>query len=398
MNRTPRRAPVVASDGARIAADHLRRPQSSRLALLIVLAVVAPALRADDGAAASGDAGWQIETNVSYDALALINALGGDPFYVDPYIADLMYLRRSLDDGAIAAAERLLRTKERFGFVQSAFTSMLASGVEVTSLEDLIGWFERPSAVMEAYRGTPWWRWYHAPLFRLFVRRDTVTVLRGLAAGGFDAYWEERLQPRLDERAATLAAESTGWHVRSIVETRLGHPIDPGPIRVILVYFGRPHAYRVQGNAFVTAAAYPTATIAANAIHELFHPPVDWSDPAMRDLLRQLRESDLISTAYERHDRSYGYNYWEGYIEESIVRFLEQLAAEALGFATRDAAPRWREDDGGMHVFAAILTARARETGYDRSDEDVTAFLTREFVARAPDEAELMRLYRAGTR
>lgn len=77
------------------------------------------------------------------------------------------------------------------------------------------------------------------------------------------------------------------------------------------------------------------------------------------------------------HNPSFGYNSLEGYLEENCVRALDQVATEKLGVAA-DARRRWKEEDDGIHVFAAALYAVMQEQHYLSRPEPFRDFLLRQ--------------------
>jgi hypothetical protein len=54
------------------------------------------------------------------------------------------------------------------------------------------------------------------------------------------------------------------------------------------------------------------------------------------------------------HDPAFGYNSFEGVLNEDSTSALDQIVSERLGFA-RDPAERWQSVDDGMHMLAAAL-------------------------------------------
>jgi hypothetical protein len=56
----------------------------------------------------------------------------------------------------------------------------------------------------------------------------------------------------------------------------------------------------------------------------------------------------------EEHDPSFGYNTFDGLIEEDCVQALDQLVGEQLGIAA-EPRQRWKNSDNGLHVFAVAL-------------------------------------------
>ena len=340
---------------------------------------------------------WSFEPSVAYDALSFINGLSGDPFYAPYYGNSVRRFDARLSDPARRSFARLARRKQRYGFIYSAFTTMLASTASPSDMKELADYFSRPGEVMRAYRRTEYYRPIHGALFRFGVARDSVRVVRGLDKAGFEAYWRERKLPLIEERIAELREASATWDIVPEIERRLGEPVDGESVQVYVLAFGQPHAVKLAGNRLLVDLSYSDEIIAQNAIHELMHPPVDWSEPDMRALVDRLEASPLVRRSFDGRDPAFGYNQFQGYIEESIVRVLEQRIAEGLGLASRAGEDRWRHDDGGMHVFAAVLYALTDEEGYMASDEPIDEFLVRHFVDGDVTEERLVALWERGT-
>ena len=340
---------------------------------------------------------WEFVPSVTYDALNLMNGLAEDPFYAVYYGNSVRRFRGMLNDGALAAMGRLDGTKRFFGFVLSAFTTMAASTGPHATLLETADYFDRPEEVVRGLEATPNHRPIHGTLFTLFVGADTSRVLRGLDSAGFVEDWEARKLPLIESRIAELEAASQNWNVLPEVEKRLGRPTAEATIRVHVLAYAQPHAVKLAGNNVVVDMAYPDELVVMNAIHELFHPPVDFQSPSIRELVLRLHRSSVIKNAFDNRGRQYGYNQFEGYVEENIVRALEHQIATHLGITDRSAAARWRSDDDGMHVLAAVLHEMMEEQEYMLSDESVASFLTRNFLDSEISEEEIERLYLAGT-
>jgi hypothetical protein len=63
------------------------------------------------------------------------------------------------------------------------------------------------------------------------------------------------------------------------------------------------------------------------------------------------------------HDPAFGYNSFEGVLNEDSTSALDQIVSERLGFA-RDPAERWQTVDDGMHMLAAALYQLMQEDGF----------------------------------
>ena len=84
------------------------------------------------------------------------------------------------------------------------------------------------------------------------------------------------------------------------------------------------------------------------------------------NLFSQLTDEKLSSMVFN-HNPAFGYNSFEGFIEEDWVQALEQLISEKLN-VTKPAEHRWKQSDDGMHVSAVTLYSLS-EKKYDHKRE-----------------------------
>lgn len=138
-----------------------------------------------------------------------------------------------------------------------------------------------------------------------------------------------------------------------------GRTFDP-EIRIVLLQFSKPHGIKVQGQTFLQAVDYDTATTVRIAAHEMLHPPFPMKGPAAKAALAVLAKDPLIPRIVRDHDPRWGYTTLEGYLNEDMVQALDQLISERLGVG-RNPADRWRQSDDGMHVLAAGLYGLLRQ-------------------------------------
>ena len=96
----------------------------------------------------------------------------------------------------------------------------------------------------------------------------------------------------------------------------------------------------------------------------------------LRAALKALEGDAFLMGVIRRHDPSFGYNSFDSFVEEDCVRALEQVIGERLRIG-RDARRRWKEEDGGMHVLAAVIYGLMRQENYDGSREPFRDFLLR---------------------
>ena len=84
----------------------------------------------------------------------------------------------------------------------------------------------------------------------------------------------------------------------------------------------------------------------------------------------------FVRDKVHNHNPAFGYNSFEGLIEEDCVQALEQIINEKLEVEV-EAHKRWKENDGGMHVFAVALYSVMKEESFDGTRESFRDFLIR---------------------
>jgi hypothetical protein len=92
--------------------------------------------------------------------------------------------------------------------------------------------------------------------------------------------------------------------------------------------------------------------------------------------LNLLKEDGFLMDKVLNHNPAFGYNSFEGFVEEDCVQALEQVVNERLGIAV-EARKRWKESDDGMHVFSVALYSMMKEENYNQKGETFQDFLTR---------------------
>ena len=163
----------------------------------------------------------------------------------------------------------------------------------------------------------------------------------------------------------------------SEVEDHLGFALPSNKITVYVLYYTQPHGIKVTGMRFLTDLEWPIKIVARNAAHEMMHPPYDLkNDKELAGQLYTLKNDGFIMDKVDHHDRSFGYNTFEGLIEEDSVQAVEQLIDEKLKIEN-DARERWKENDGGIHVFAVALYSLMKEAKFPQDHETFREFLIR---------------------
>jgi hypothetical protein len=307
------------------------------------------------------DTYWQLKPSLKYDTLCLLNALSGDPYYLEYYQAEYNHFHPLFTPEEQAAFVELKHViKDEGHGIVSAKLALYYSVVDDETVPEMIR-TARDSAAMEgALRKTSYWSaegWQNYEVARPALE----IALRALDRVGFPAYWTANAKPKIEKRIAELAPELPKYNIIPVIESYLGFPLPSHTITVYLLSYSEPHGIRITGLRFLTHVSYPFRILLHNAIHEPMHPPYRADDPRVREAIDLLARDPLVVDKVQHHDPSFGYNTTSGYIEEDSVQALEQLVSEKFGVA-RDACKYWQEQDGGMHVLAVALY-----TGYKQA-------------------------------
>jgi hypothetical protein len=148
-------------------------------------------------------------------------------------------------------------------------------------------------------------------------------------------------------------------------------------LTVYILNFSQPHGIRVTGLRFLTDAAYPFRIVLRNAVHEPMHPPYKLArDAELKKVLDTLRADAFLMDKINNHNPGFGYNSFEGFIEEDCVQAFEQIINEKFQVEV-EAHKRWQQNDNGMHVFAVALYSMMKEENFAAGREPFRDFLMR---------------------
>jgi hypothetical protein len=326
---------------------------------------------------AHGKTDWQVTPSFKFDALCFINVLTGDEFYKRFYgdeYARFAPLLTPATRAALAGLKRKLRDENKV--IITAFLSLYFSATDDRTLDEMLLTLDRSELMKNNLKRTVY---FSEGGWRLFqsVRKELKTILAWLKETGFADYWAQHVLPRLTQKAADVERELFDYDVVTEVEGHTGLALPSNKITVYMLYFARPHGIRVTGSRFITDVSYPFQEVLRNAVHEMLHPPFDLSrDGELRVALQALKADSFLTGVIRNHNPSFGYNSFEGFVEEDCVRALDQLIGERLKIG-RDARRRWKEEDDGIHVFAAVMYDLMRRENYHGSHETFREFLLR---------------------
>jgi hypothetical protein len=297
---------------------------------------------------------WELKPSLKYDALCLLNALSGDPFYLKYYQREYDYFHPLfLPDEQVAFNQLKRVIKDQRGGIVSATLTLYYSAVDDETLPEMIRTAHDSSTMKAALQKTPYWipeAWRNYEEARPALE----IALRALDRVGFAAYWEQVAKPKIEKRIAELSPELPKFDVIPVIEKYVGLPLPSHTINVYLLAYSEPHGIRVTGLSFLTHISYPFTIVLRNAIHESMHPPYRADDPTVRHAIELLGRDALILDKVAHHDPAFGYNSAQGLIEEDSVEALEQIVSEEFGVG-RNPRIYWYSQDGGMHLLAPAI-------------------------------------------
>ena len=340
--------------------------------LLLVQSVVA-------GAFHTTTTDWDVRPSLKYDAVCVLNVLSGDPYYLYYYQADYDRLSKQLRPEELAVFANLKRRiKDEHGGIISAQLALYFSAVDAESLDDLIKVVDDSSAMQGNLKATPY---YDEASWKVYEesRPDLKAAFLALKRIHFESDWQTESRPKVEQAIKAISGDLPKYNVVPAVESVLGSSRPTNRITVYLLYYSQPHGIKITGTQFLTHYSYPFRIVLRNAIHEMMHPPYDLAhDPELRRDIDSLRSDTFVMDKVEHHEKSFGYNTLDGLVEEDCVQALEELLAERFGMG-HDTREYWREQDGGIHVFAVAIYSLMKGRHFDSNQEPFSVFLKRMF-------------------
>ncbi len=335
---------------------------------------------------------WVVSPSLKYDALCSLDMLSGDPFYLKFYRDDYNRLATRLtpqEKNEFVTIKRIIKDKNK-GIV-SADLALILSVEPGDMLDDILIALDKPNEIRERLRATPY---YSEPNFLEFmqVRPHLIAAIRALKRIGFDDDWNQHVRPQILARMSHLQPELSRYNIVPLQERVLGHRLPDNHIQVYLLYYSEPHGIKITGTRFLTHVSYPFDIVLHNAVHEMMHPPYSLDDPKTHEAVEALRHDPFLMDKVLHHNPSFGYNEFEGFVEEDCVQALEQSITQSLGLKD-DEQEYWRIQDAGVHVLAIALYELMAH-GQFHAGESFSAFFQRMVFTGELSNQRLIELHR----
>jgi hypothetical protein len=322
----------------------------------------------DNGGKQSGEqhttTKWELKPSLKYDALCVLNALSGDPYYLSYYQAEFDHFNSLVTPQERDSFRRLKAIyKDEAGGIISGALALYFSVTPDETLEEMIATTRDSSRVRTALMKTPYWSedsWAVSEKARPHLE----VALKALQRVGFAEYWAKNARPRIEKRIAELSADLPKYNIVPAIEEKLGKPLSSNRITVYLLAYSEPHGIKIAGTRFITHVSYPFGIVLHNAVHEMMHPPYNENDSMIASALETMGRDPVVRDKVENHNKSFGYNSVSGYVEEDSVQALEEIVCEQFGL-TRNSQEYWKEQDDGMHTLAVAIYAQYKRALQD---------------------------------
>jgi hypothetical protein len=296
---------------------------------------------------------WEIKTSSALDGVCLLNTLTGDPYYLQFYTDDYNKWTDILKSKADKNITLLYKMKTKRGIIISSYLTYMLGSNPDTTIIDLKYRFENDfSSIKTQLKKSGNYNNLNWLYFRLY-KKEIKGYLELLSNANFDSIYYQDIKPDIQHNIDSLASKISGFNIVPYIENFFGEQLESDTITIYLLNFTKPHGISIGNNRFITYYNYNIKIYINNAIHEVLHKPVN-NFLSNTNYIKELKKDTFIYNAFLNHDKNFGYNNFFAAIEESCVRFLEQAISEKLG-TSYNAKERWKNDDKGMHVFAAIL-------------------------------------------
>jgi hypothetical protein len=315
--------------------------------------------------AAAQGADWRVRSAEGLDALLLIGAASGDQMQAEIYTEEITWVRAGFSAEGLAALEALDQTlRQGSGTLTGPRLVLYFSAGPFDTFDDVLASARAPEERLRpVLQTTPFWdeeEWATTATLMPAI----ATALEQLRRIGFEQRWRAEWAPVIEAAVSRNQAAVEPYDVIPEQERLLGRPLER-TLEIVILNFSQPYGIRVTGQRFLTHHSYNAQIQLRTAAHEVFHPPFD--DDTWRLVARaeRLRNDPWMRRIVEDHDPRFGYNSFEGVLNEDSTKALEQIVSERLGFAM-DFRERLLASDDGMHMLAAALYHAMKEDGFDR--------------------------------
>ncbi len=218
------------------------------------------------------------------------------------------------------------------------------------------------------------------------------TVFEYLQKEQFDIYWRKNFYPKIAAKLPRLHQELQSYDVIGDLERFLVDWQSNDSLKVFALWLLQPHAIRLSGQQYLTAANYPMHVTVKSAYHELLHPYCErMVDSVLAKSFETLRGDPFLQQRLAQSDAALGYRNFMAYCREEAVLAADLWVAErrrvisqllgANGNSSAAAVRQYLErHEGGVHVLAGVIYSYL-EDGLKIDRMSYTAFVKELFAS-----------------
>lgn len=322
---------------------------------------------------------WSIGPAMKYDMVCLTGILANDNYQSQFYDQQREELIGILSAETVEAGSKVHQAFKDAGVPTAGFLALVFSTTTFDDIDSLIVELSDLNAAKSKLKASPYWNADRWAIYER-VRPNLLTYLNGLKSSGFTKWWSGVPKNEVETILSPLRPRLDKIQFSSYIEKALARP-GPTQITVHATRLCRPFGARLLGDVFlidVVGKKDPFRSVGAGAIHEMTHPPFDSTDPRIVRLTELLRTDPILTDRFNQRPRNSGYNTFGGYLDEDMTRALDQLIGERVGVTFMDDAnERFRTQEGGFHMAAAVFYHLMKEEKFLDGNESVTPFLDR---------------------
>jgi hypothetical protein len=345
-----------------------------RRTLLMLLSAASIALPLTATQARTFKTRWKVGWQQGLDACLLLGVVSTPSLQSEAYPEECRYWQERLSPTAKDALARVRKAIDVQGGLLGPTLALWASATRSDSIEATREAFAAPEAMRTKLSSKEFWGSAEEWNAKAAYFPDVAAVLAELAAQGFADYWNGKKKPLVEAKVVHLRRELSQIDMIGAQQRYVGRPLDP-QIEIYLSAFSEPHGIRIVGQRFLTSFDYPSIIVKRNAAHEIFHPVLLSARPETPRILARLSQEPVLARIDARADKSDGYRTINALVEEGMTQALEALVSRRLGFGRGDLGAYWRDQDGGIHVFAAAALDAMVHSGFAARGGDALSWL-----------------------
>jgi len=305
---------------------------------------------------------FEFQSSVVLEAICFTNTLVNDPFYLRYFQKDYDHFKTFFTPEVSEALSRLKSYKERKQLQLATELFLMHSNKLFLTFDDLILSLDQPCKFNSI-----------SPHEFHEILPDLKLVFSFLKEHDFENYWSVNNEPLVEKKIKDASDLFTEMNIESPIWKILGKTYAYEKMSILVSYYTKPHGKRMN-QFIVTQEDISNKALLQLIIHEILHSYE--ANEYIKPELSKISGDKFVMKHFQNRNPSYNYNTFDGYLEENIVRVLDQVITEHFGIEKKP----WRrfiKQDDGMHVLAGALYFLIKKKDYSFEKEPFSVFYLR---------------------